>query len=148
MRIQRIDGGIDAEFGDLARQHRGRIQMRERSRRRGIGQIVGRNVNRLHRSDRAFVGRRDAFLQRAHVGGEGRLITDRRRNAAQQRRNFRTGLREAENVIDEEQNVLSFFVAEIFGERQAGQRQRARARRAVRSSGRTPARLWSRGRRS
>ena len=44
-----------------------------------------------------------------------------RRHAAQQRRNFRAGLREAENVVDEEQHVLAFFVAEIFGDGQAGQ---------------------------
>ena len=45
----------------------------------------------------------------------------RRRHAAQQRRHFRTGLGEAENVVDEEQHVLAFFVAEILGDGQAGQ---------------------------
>ena len=44
-----------------------------------------------------------------------------RGHAAQQRRYFRTGLREAENVVDEQQHVLLFFVAEIFGDGQAGQ---------------------------
>ncbi len=36
--------------------------------------------------------------------------------------NFRTGLREAENIVDEQQHVLIFFVAEIFGDGQRGQR--------------------------
>ena len=44
-----------------------------------------------------------------------------RRHAAEQRRYFRAGLREAENVVDEEQHVLAFFVAEVLGDGQAGQ---------------------------
>ena len=62
----------------------------------------------------------DALLQRAHVGRERRLIAHRRRNAAEQRRHFRAGLGEAEDVVDEEQHVLA-LVAEIFGDGQAGQ---------------------------
>ena len=119
-RIERIDRRIDALVGDIARQHRRGVKMRERGRRRRIGQIVGGHVNRLHRGDRALGGGGDALLQRAHVGGERRLITHRRGNAAEQRRDFRAGLREAENVVDEEQHVLA-LVAEIFGDGEAGQ---------------------------
>ena len=75
--------------------------------------------------------RGDALLQRAHVGGERRLVADGRRDAAEQRRHFRAGLREAEDVVDEEQHVLA-LVAEIFGDGQAGQADAgARARRLV-----------------
>ena len=89
------------------------------------------HVNRLHRGDRALGRRGDALLQRAHVGGERRLITDRRRDAAEQRRHFRARLREAEDVVDEEQHVLA-LVAEIFGDGEARQRDaHARARRLV-----------------
>ena len=105
--------------------------MRERCRGRRVGQVVGRHVNRLHGGDRALGRRGDAFLQRAHVGGERRLIAHGRRNAAEQRRHFRAGLRKAEDVVDEEQHVLA-LVAEIFGDREAGKRDaRARARRLV-----------------
>ena len=62
----------------------------------------------------------DALLQRAHVGGERRLIAHRRRNTAEQRRHFRAGLGEAEDVVDEEQHVLA-LVAEVLGDRQPGQ---------------------------
>ena len=62
----------------------------------------------------------DALLQRAHVGGERRLITHGRRNTAQQRRHFGAGLGEAEDVVDEEQHVLA-LVAEVLGDRQAGE---------------------------
>ena len=95
--------------------------MGEGGRRRRIGQVVGGHVDGLHRGDRPLLGRGDALLQGPHVGGQGRLISHRRGNAAQQRRHFRTGLGEAENVVDEEQHVLAFLVAEIFGHGQAGQ---------------------------
>ena len=119
--IERIHSRIDAELCNLTRQHRRCIKMRERCGRRRVGQVIGRHVNGLHRRDRALVGRRDAFLQVTHIGRQGRLIAHRRRDTAEQRRHFGAGLREAENVIDEEQHVLAFFVAEIFGQRQTGQ---------------------------
>ena len=73
----------------------------------------------------------DALLQRAHVGRERRLIAHRRRNAAEQRRHFRARLREAEDVVDEEQHVLA-LIAEILGDGQAGEADAgARARRLV-----------------
>ena len=65
------------------------------------------------------MGGGDAFLQRAHVGGERRLIAHGGRNTAEQRRHFGAGLREAEDVVDEEQHVLA-LVAEMLGDRQAG----------------------------
>ena len=129
--FERIDRRIDALFGDRARQHGRRVEMGEGRRRRRIGQIVGGHVDRLHRGDRALGRRGDALLQRAHVGRERRLIADRRRNAAEQRRHFRARLREAEDIVDEEQHVLA-LVAEILGDGEAGQGDaRARARRLV-----------------
>ncbi len=119
--FERIDGRIDAELGDLAAEHRGGVQVRERGGRRGVGQVVGGHVDRLNRGDRALLGRGDAFLEHAHLGGQGRLITHRRRNAAQQRRHFGAGLSETEDVVDEEQHVLALFVAEILGDGEAGE---------------------------
>ena len=105
--------------------------MGERGRRRRVGEVVGGHVDRLHRSDRALGRRGDALLQRAHVGGERRLIADRRGHAAEQRRDFRARLGEAEDVVDEEQHVLT-LIAEILGDGEAGQRDaHARARRLV-----------------
>ena len=64
--------------------------------------------------------RGDALLQSAHVGGERRLIADRRGDTAEQRRHFRARLSEAEDVVDEEQHVLA-LVAEILGDGEAGE---------------------------
>src|SRR3546814_3429476 len=56
---------------------------------------------------RTLIGRRNAFLQRTHVGGQGGLITHRRRNTAKKCGHFRTCLREAEDIVDEEEHVLA-----------------------------------------
>ena len=50
------------------------------------------------------------------------MVTHRRRDTAEQRRHFRTRLGETEDVVDEEQHVLAFLVAEVFRHREAGQR--------------------------
>ena len=57
----------------------------------------------------------------ADFGVEVRLVTHGGRHAAEQRGNFRAGLHEAENVVDEEQHVEMLFVAEIFGDGESGQ---------------------------
>jgi hypothetical protein len=78
------------------------------------------------------LGGGDAFLHRAHVGGERRLVAHGRGDTAQKRRHLGARLREAEDVVDEEQNVGARLVAELLGQRQAGQRDaRPRARRLV-----------------
>ena len=85
---QRIHRRIDSDLRQRPAEHGSGIKVGKRGCGRGIGKIIGRNVNRLHRSDRPFLGRSNAFLQLAHFRGEIRLISHRRGHAAQQRRNF------------------------------------------------------------
>ena len=85
-------------------------------------------------------GRGDALLQRAHLGAERGLVTDGARDTAEERRHLRARLREAEDVVDEEQHVLALFVAEVLGDGERARARRARGLRAARSSGRRPAR--------
>ena len=66
-------------------------------------------------------GRGDALLQLAHLISQGGLVTHSRRHPAEQRRHLGTGLREAEDVVDEEQHVLAFFIAEVLGDGEAGE---------------------------
>ena len=61
-------------------------------------------------------------MQHAHLGGQGRLITDGRRDAAEQRRDLGAGLGEAEDVVDEEHDVLAFVVAEVLRDGEGRQR--------------------------
>ena len=96
--------------------------MGERRRRRRIGQVVGRDVHGLERRDRALLGGRDALLEHAHFRGERGLVADGARHAPEQRRDFRSGLREPEDVVDEEQHVLALLVAEVLGDGEARER--------------------------
>ena len=59
--------------------------------------------------------RGDAFLELAHFRGQRRLIAHGAGHAAEQRRHFRAGLGEAEDVVDEQQRVGAGFIAEILG---------------------------------
>ena len=138
-RRQRIDRRVDAQLRNRARQVRRRVEVRERRRRRRVGVVVGRHVDRLHRRDRALLRRRDALLHLAHLAEQRRLVADRRRHAAEQRRHFRAGLREAEDVVDEEQHVLAFARRGSTRRRSAPTGRRAGARPAAPSSVRRPA---------
>ena len=69
--------------------------------------------------DGAVPGGGDAFLQRAHFGCEVRLVADGGRHTAKQCGHFGTGLGEAENIIDEQEDVLVLHVTEVFRNRRA-----------------------------
>ena len=131
-RPERVHGGIDALFRDRTVQNGRRIEVRKRRGRRGVGQVIRRHVDGLHRGDRAGFGRCNAFLHGTHVGGQRRLVAHSRRNTTQKRRHLGTRLRKAEDVVDEEQNVGAGFVAELLGQGQTGQSNtHTRARRLV-----------------
>ncbi|EAA00316.4 AGAP012078-PA [Anopheles gambiae str. PEST] len=121
-RIERIDRRVDAQLGDGTRQHGGGVQVSEGGGRSRIGQIVSGHVDGLHRRDRALLRGGDALLHATHVRGQGRLVTDGGRDTTQQGGHLRTGLGEAENVVDEQQHILTLLVAEVLGHGQAGQR--------------------------
>ena len=131
-RVERVDRRVDPLLGDRAREHRGRVQVREHRRRRRVGEVVGGHVDRLHRGDRSLPRRGDPLLQLAHLRLERRLVADRRGHAAEQRRHLGARLHEAEDVVDEQQHVLAAGLAEVLRHRQARQRDaQARSRRLV-----------------
>ena len=130
--VERVNGRENPKLRDGAIEHRGGVQMCEGRRGRRVGQVVGGYVDGLHRGDRTLLGGGDTFLQRAHIGGQRRLIAHRRRDAAQQRGHFSAGLRKAEDVINKEQHVLALLITEIFRHGQARKRHAgARARRFI-----------------
>jgi hypothetical protein len=89
--------------------------------RLGVGVIVGGHVDGLDGGDGALVRGGDALLQFAHFGGEVGLVADGAGHAAEEGGNFRAGLGEAEDVVDEEEDVLAFLIAEILGDGEAGE---------------------------
>ncbi len=128
-RVERVDRRIDPLLGDRPVEVRRRVQVREHRCRGRIGVVVGGHVDRLDRGDRALAGRRDPLLQGAHVGLQRRLVAHLGGHAAEQRRDLRARLDEAEDVVDEQQHVLTLLVTEVLRHRQAGQRDaHARAR--------------------
>ena len=96
--------------------------MSESRSRGGIGEVIGRHIHGLHGSYRTLFGRRNTLLQLSHFGSEIGLVSDSGRHAAQQRRDFRTGLSEAKDVVNEQERVCALFVAEIFGNCKSGER--------------------------
>src|SRR5579862_3545057 len=130
-RVERIDRRIDALLDDGPREHRRRVEMRKRVRRRRIREVVRRHVDGLHRRDRAGARRRDSLLQLPHLRRESRLVADGARHAAEEGRHLGARLDEPEDVVDEEQHVLP-LIAEVLRHRQAGQTDaQARSRRLV-----------------
>src|SRR5262249_2639395 len=75
-RVERVDRGVETLRRDAAVEDRRGVQVRERRRGRRVGQVVGRDVDRLHRRDRALLRRGDPLLERAHLRRERRLVTD------------------------------------------------------------------------
>ena len=117
---------------DRTAQRRRRVEVRERRGRGRVGQVVCGDVDRLQRRDRVTAGRGDALLELAHLVGQGGLVAHGGRHAAEQRRDLGAGLREAEDVVDEQQHVLLLHVAEVLRHRQRRQGDaKTRARRLV-----------------
>jgi hypothetical protein len=84
-RVERIDGRVDADGGDVTVEHGRRVEVGEGGGRGRVGEVVGGDVDGLHRGDGALVGGGDALLERAHLGGQGRLVTDGAGDAAEER---------------------------------------------------------------
>ena len=120
-RRQRIDSRVDAQLGDVALEPDGRVEMRKRRGRRRVGVVVGRHEDRLERRDRALFGRGDALLERRHLGRQVGLVADRGRHPPEQCGDFGAGLREAEDVVDEQEDVAALLVTEVLGHGQPGQ---------------------------
>ena len=100
--------------------------MRKGSGRRRVGQVVGRHINSLYRSNRTVARRSNTFLHSAHFRCQCRLITYGRRHTSQQRGHLGTCLSETEYIINKEQYIarairLGTHITERLGYRQTGQ---------------------------
>ena len=113
--VEGVHGGVDADGRDLAREHRRGVQVSEGGGRRRVREVVGGDVHGLHGRDGALGGRRDALLHGAHLRGQRGLITHGRRDTTEEGRHLGARLREAEDVIHEQEHVLPFLVAEVLG---------------------------------
>src|SRR5574343_519384 len=119
--VERIDGRVDTQRGDVTRQHDRGVQVQEGGGRGRVGQVVSRDVNGLNRGARANLGRGNTLLQTAHFFSQRRLVAHGRRHTAEQCGHFGTSQGVPVDVIDEEQDVTT-VVTETLGHGQAGQR--------------------------
>ena len=71
----------------------------------------------LDRCDGSLLGDGDTLLHGTHVSSKDWLVTDSRWDATKQ---SRASLGEPEDVVDEEQHILTLLVAEILGNSQTG----------------------------
>ena len=85
-----------------------------------VGQVVGGDVDGLHRGDGAFLGGGDALLQSAQLVGQSGLVAHSRRHTAHQSGHLGACLHETEDVINEQQHVLVSLLTEVLCHGQAG----------------------------
>ena len=86
-----------------------------------IGQIVSRDVDGLDGGNGTLLGGGDTLLHLTHIGGQSWLVTDSGWNTTQKGRYLGTGLGEAENVVNEEQHILTLLITEVLGDGQTSQ---------------------------
>lgn len=60
-------------------------------------------------------------MEKSHFGGEGGLVANRARHPTEEGGDFGTSLDESEDVVDEDEDVGSDFIAEIFGHSHGGE---------------------------
>mmetsp|Transcript_2155 Transcript_2155/g.4907 ORF Transcript_2155/g.4907 Transcript_2155/m.4907 type:complete len:511 (-) Transcript_2155:15-1547(-) len=121
VRVQRVDSWVDSQLGDLAGQHSGGIQVSEGGGWGRIGQIIGRDIDGLHRGNGSLGGGGNSLLEATKISRQGWLVTDSRWDTSQKGRHLGVGLGEPEDVVDEEQHILTFLVTEVLGDGESGQ---------------------------
>mmetsp|Transcript_25005 Transcript_25005/g.45283 ORF Transcript_25005/g.45283 Transcript_25005/m.45283 type:complete len:228 (-) Transcript_25005:846-1529(-) len=99
--IEGVNCGVNTKLGNGTRKHSSGIQVGKSGGRSRISQIISGHVNGLHRGDGSLGSGGNTLLERTHVSGQGWLVSDSRGNTSKKSRHFRTGLGEAENVVNE-----------------------------------------------
>jgi peptide chain release factor 1 len=112
--IKGIDSGVDTQLRNGTRQDGGGIQVSKGGGRSRIGQIISRDVDGLDGSDGTLLGSGNTLLQGTHISGKGGLVTDSGGNTTQKGRHLGTGLSETENVVNEEQHILTLLITEVL----------------------------------
>ena len=119
--VERVHRRVDADLSERTAQGHRRSEVGERGCHGGVREIVGGHVHRLHRRDRARLGRGDALLQVAHLRAQGGLVADRARHAPEKCRHLGAGQRVPEDVVDEQEDVGVLLVAEVLGDGEPGE---------------------------
>merc|ERR1711997_1153412 len=108
-------------LGNTTGQDSGGIQVRKGGGGGRVSQVISGHVDSLHRCDGSLLGGGNTLLHGTHVSGKSWLVTDSRWDTAEQSRHLGAGLGEPEDVVDEEQHVLTLLVTEVLGDGQTSQ---------------------------
>ncbi|MPC09777.1 hypothetical protein E2C01_002395 [Portunus trituberculatus] len=119
--VEGIHSGVDAQLSNASRKHSGGIQVSEGGGWGRVSQVISRHIDSLHRGDGTLLSGGNTFLHATHVSSQGWLVTHSRWDTTQQGRHLRASLGEAEDVVDEEQHILSLLVTEVFSNSQSSQ---------------------------
>merc|ERR1739844_291380 len=119
-RVEGIHSRGDTSLSNRSGQHSGGVQVSEGGGWGRVSQVVSRHVDGLDRGNGALRGG-DSLLHATHVSGQGWLVAHSRRNTTQQSGHFGTGLSESEDVVNEEQHILTLLVTEVLGHGQSSQ---------------------------
>merc|ERR1719225_1282077 len=82
---------------------------------------IPRSATGLDRSDGSLLGGGDSLLHASHVSGQGWLVTHSGGDTTKQSRHLGTSLCESEDVVNEEQHVLTLLVTEVLSNGQSSQ---------------------------
>lgn len=118
--VERVDSGVDTQLGDTTGQDSGGVQVSEGGSGGRVSQIVSGHVDGLDGSNGTLLGGGNTLLHTTHVDGQSGLVTDSGGDTTQQGRHLGTGLGETENVVNEEQHILTLVVTEVLGNGQTG----------------------------
>merc|ERR1719341_2714654 len=119
--VEGVHSGVDSTLGHGPGQHSGGVQVSEGGGGGGVSQVVSGHVDGLHGGDGALLGGGNSLLHATHVSGQGGLVTHSGGDTTQQGRHLRTGLCESEDVVNEEQHILSLLVTEVFSDGESSQ---------------------------
>ena len=118
--LEGVDGGVDTGLGDGTVEDSGGVKVGEGGGGGGIGDIIGGDVDGLDGGNGTLGGGGNALLEHTEILSEGGLVTDGGGNTAEKGGHLRVGLGEAENVVNEEQDILAFDVTEVLGHGEGG----------------------------
>mmetsp|Transcript_29205 Transcript_29205/g.63386 ORF Transcript_29205/g.63386 Transcript_29205/m.63386 type:complete len:454 (+) Transcript_29205:182-1543(+) len=118
--VEGIDGGVDTKFGNSTGQDSGSVKMGEGGGGGRIGKIIGRDVDSLDGGNGTLGGGGNTLLETTHISGQGGLVTDSGRDTSKKGGHLGTGLGETEDVVNEEEHILSLLVTEVLSDRETG----------------------------
>merc|ERR1712055_1027887 len=119
--VEGVDSGVDATLGDTTGQDSGGVQVSESGGGGRVSQVVSGHIDGLHRGDGSLLGGGDPLLHATHVSGQGWLVTHSGGDTTKQSRHLGTSLCESEDVVNEEQHVLTLLVTEVLSNGQSSQ---------------------------